>query len=90
MRIRIQGKAWNLRFAKSKELKRDYGHCDSPKRKSKEIVIRDNLDPKVELDTTIHELLHAADWSKSEEWVDSTANEIATILWRLNWRKVDQ
>jgi hypothetical protein len=71
------------RFAKS-----DSGLTESPKLKGKRIFIREHLPMKKELDTTLHECLHAADWSKDEEWVEDTAHDITRILWRLGWRKV--
>jgi len=87
MFIKIVGRRWGFRFAKLRKCK---GYCDSPKKKNKEIVVRSNLPQKEELDVTIHELLHAADWWKDEEWVEQVGTDIANILWRLGWRKTEQ
>ena len=65
----------------------DNGSCDPPSLKGKRIVIRRSLRGEQELQVTIHELLHAADYTKTEEWVDESAHDIARVLWRLGWRK---
>ena len=88
MRIKIGGKYWKLIFSK---LRGDYlGKCDAPDTNDKKIRISKNLEEVEELDVLIHELLHAADWYKDEEWVERTASEIAKVLWKLGWRKSDQ
>lgn len=68
----------------------DCGLTESPKLKGKRIFIRENLPPQRELDTIIHECLHAADWWKDEEWIEDVAHDIARVLWRLGWRKVEK
>ena len=90
--VNVAGKRWGFRFvpAPDKDDKECRGYCESPDKKNKEIVIKENLPPKEELDTILHELLHAADWSKDEEWVEQNMSEIAKILWRLGWRKPEQ
>ena len=90
--VNVVGKRWGFRFvpAPDKDDKECRGYCESPDKKNKEIVIKEDLPPKEELDTTLHELLHAADWSKDEEWVDQVGTDIAKILWRLGWRKREQ
>lgn len=67
--------------------KTDSGLTEAPSLKGKRIFLREQLPMKKELDTTIHECLHAADWSKDEEWVEDAAHDIARILWRLGWRR---
>ena len=85
MRIKVGGKYWKLIF---KKLRGDYlGKCDSPDTTDKKIRISKELEGVEELDVTIHELLHAADWYKDEEWVAQTATELSCILWKLGWRK---
>lgn len=46
-------------------------------------------DTLAELDTIIHEVLHAAT-ELDEDAVTSTADSIARILWRLDWRKSER
>ena len=90
--VNVVGKRWGFRFvpAPDKDDKECRGYCESPDKKNKEIVIKENLPPKEELDTILHELLHAADWSKDEEWVEQVGTDIAKILWRLGWRKPER
>jgi hypothetical protein len=51
------------------------------------IDISPDLKNRVELEVHIHELLHCADWSKDEHWVQTTAADIARILWELGYRR---
>ena len=44
-------------------------------------------DGQHDLDTCIHEALHACT-EMDEKSVTETATDIARLLWRLNWRKV--
>tara|TARA_R110002020_G_scaffold93177_6_gene224942 strand:+ start:833 stop:1120 length:288 start_codon:yes stop_codon:yes gene_type:complete len=90
--VNVAGKRWGFRFVSmpDKNDKTCKGYCESPDKKNKEIVIKEDMPPKEELDTTLHELLHAADWSKDEEWVEQVGTDIAKILWRLGWRKPEQ
>ena len=39
------------------------------------------------LDTTIHEVIHAQHPDMPEEDVERRATELATVLWKLGWRK---
>lgn len=58
-------------------------------KKKAHFVLRVNplLDEKKHLDTTIHELLHAADWKADEEYVYDVAREIARVLHALGYRR---
>ena len=71
-----------------KETAEAMGCCDAPNSPDKQIVI-----PKgtrlIDLDTSIHEALHACLWDLDEEAVEETAEDIARFLWRLGYRKVD-
>lgn len=64
------------------------GQCDPPTNTKKQIKLAPRLkkDPKRLLEVVIHECLHAADWSKAEEWVDPTAEDIARVLWKMGYR----
>ena len=85
MRIKIGNKYWKLIFVELDE--KTGGECDSPDTNGKEIRIATDIQNQEELEIIIHELLHAADWSKDEEWVEVIADDIARILWRLGWNK---
>ena len=47
------------------------------------------LDTQNGLITLIHESLHASNWAKSEAIVDRTSKDIGRLLWRLNYRIVE-
>ena len=85
MRIKVGNKYWNLVFIELDE--NTGGECDSPDTKGKEIRISTDLQREEELEIIIHELLHASDWSKDEEWVEEIAQDISNVLMRLGWKK---
>ena len=85
MRIKVGNKYWNLVFIELDE--NTGGECDSPDTKGKEIRISTDLQREEELEVVIHELLHASDWSKDEEWVEEIAQDISNVLMRLGWKK---
>ena len=85
MRIKVGNKYWNLVFIELDE--NTGGECDSPDTKGKEIRISTDLQREEELEIVIHELLHASDWSKDEEWVEEIAQDICNVLMRLGWKK---
>jgi hypothetical protein len=83
MRIRILGKVWNVRFAPAAELGRDFGTCDPPSVRRKEITVRDDLRGRELVDTIIHESLHAGGWHQLDEaFVDRLATDVSRLLWR--------
>lgn len=88
MRIKICGKIWQLRFVPTLGDGKA-GDCDPPEAKSKTIRVLSRLRGERQLDILIHEMLHAADWHRSEEWVEETASDIARSLYRLGYRKGD-
>jgi len=65
------------------------GYCKKPNmpKHRRIIAINKQLKGKKELDTNIHEMLHACGWSLDEEWVRDTATDIANALWELGYRK---
>lgn len=65
------------------------GHCDAPHIKHREMWIPINGESKEDLDTILHESLHATLWILSEESVCEIAGDISNLLWRLGWRKID-
>jgi hypothetical protein len=82
MRCRLRGKYYRLKFAK---LERPLlGLCDWDKRT---ITICDQLDGELELDTIVHELLHACQPDLAEDTVEQTATDVARVLFRLGYRR---
>jgi hypothetical protein len=62
------------------------GECQAPFIKNREMCIPTLGHKVTELDTIIHESLHACCWDLDEEAVHESARDIARILWRLGWR----
>jgi len=87
MFVTIRGKRWNLRFVPN--LGTDNGRCDSPDTPNKTIRIQQGLGSFDELETIIHEMLHAGQWDMSEEHTAGLAHDLASAMWRLGWRKAD-
>lgn len=88
MHITILGKRWELKHVDARTMPTALGACEAPGSPHKEIRIRKNLHGKEHLDVCIHEMLHAADWSKDEnDWIAPVASDIASALWRLGYRR---
>lgn len=87
MRVKILGKFWKLMFG---GLRRpQLGHCDSPKAVGKRILINHTLKGQEELDTIIHEVFHAGFWHVDETVVEEFGTDLARILWKLGYRRVE-
>lgn len=85
MRVKIAGKYYDLEYA---DLGGDFGLCDPPTDEAKRIRIKHNHKSDLEeLDSTIHECMHAAQWWLDEEYVRRFSEDFAAVLWRLGWRK---
>jgi len=85
IRVHIMGKIWW--FRRLPQLKTLYGWCDKPETKNKQIAVWSRLCGLKELDTIIHECLHAGFNDLKEDSVDEFASDLARILWRLGYRK---
>lgn len=86
MKVKVRHKTWDLSF--SPRVKEN-GLCDSPTVKGKRILVSSTLKGEKQLETIIHELLHAGLWSLDEECVDDMGLDIARVLWRLGYRRDD-
>jgi len=53
------------------------------------VSVRPGLPPRKRLEVIIHEILHAADWTKDEEWVEETGIGIAFALFAIGYRADD-
>ena len=51
------------------------------------MLIAVDPDTKDELETCIHESLHAENWAATEKVVERVSREIADFLWRLGYRR---
>ena len=88
MRIKIAGRTWSLDFVKASEMqsRHNWGECDLPTASKPLMTVRQSLQPKVILNVTVHELLHACRPELSEEAVTQTADVIAGVLYKLGAR----
>ncbi len=83
--IVLRGK--RFAFKKSGNLKKLYGYCTSPLDTNRAIIIDKNLKGQQELDTIIHEMLHACFWDVGEDAIGEAASDIAKALWRMGFKK---
>ena len=73
-RVVISGQYWTIRFVSRLT---GYGDCDWEKRT---VRLRNGQTKEELLDTLIHEILHAGDPHKTEEWVEQTANSLTAAI----------
>lgn len=64
------------------------GNCDTDNKYW--IIVERDLSRRIGLETTIHEALHACNWSASEEKVGQTARDITRLLWNMGFRRQDK
>ena len=82
MRVEIRGKRWSLEVV-------DYlqdgscGSIDPQDTPQKRILIASNQTPLDQVDTVLHECLHAAFPDLDEECITESSTDIAKILHRL-------
>jgi len=81
-------KRWKV-LPVSRNRKKSKGDCEAPHMPNKQIRIPMTGDTRSDLDTIIHEGLHACLWDLDDEAVQFTAHDIARLLWRLGWRKTE-
>ncbi len=82
MHVTIGGKRWKLQFVSPKDSR---SVCDGAHVKNKEIRVARGLKGEERLEVLIHELLHACDWNRAEEHVETVAKDIARVLTRLGY-----
>ena len=85
MRVEIRGKRWSLEAV---EYLQDgsCGSIDPPDAPQKRILIALNQTSIDQLDTVLHECLHAAFPDLDEEPITKTSTDIAKILYKLGCR----
>ena len=79
MRAVIRKETWSIVSGVQED---EFGFCDREGERGKPMVIgiKDGLSELDELDTTIHEALHAAYPDLSEEAIDEAATDLARLL----------
>lgn len=63
------------------------GFCHGPNVQGKQIVLDPRVRGKDELRVLIDESLHATCWDLDNESVAEISRDIASLLWRLNYRR---
>ncbi len=63
------------------------GITDTYKLDDRHLTIMAEPHSKAELETFIHEALHAENWAATEQVVTRVGREIGNFLWRLNYRR---
>lgn len=88
--VKILGKLWKFRRVKNLfKRKGAWGWIDPPSVVNKTLEIDDSLEGEEELVVIIHEMLHASDWTKDEEWIHETAADLGRMLTRLGYKKCE-
>jgi len=87
MRVRILGRYWRIEWCDRCEIGDDLGACEKPEYSDRTIYFANKQPPRTLLETAIHEALHAAKWDLPHKWVETTAADIARLLWRLGYRR---
>jgi hypothetical protein len=80
-------KRWKLIDTGSEGAKQGGGLCEAPHNPHREMLLPMSGETLHDLDTCIHEGLHACLWDLDEEAVHETATDIARLLWRLGYRR---
>lgn len=90
---KFRGKRWRIAEAVSGDtlpMGSMKGYCEGPpSAPDREMMIPVSGESREDLETIIHESLHACMWDQSEDAVDETSIDIARLLWRLKWRKTE-
>lgn len=85
MRVKMRGRVWDFRRT-AKRPRGAHGIADKSTRPPS-IKVHAALRDETELETIIHEALHACLWDLDEEPIEETAESIASLLWKLGYRK---
>lgn len=87
----FRGKRWRIAEAISGDelpMGSMKGYCEGPpSAPDREMLIPVGGVSREDLETIIHEALHACLWDINEDAVDQSAVDLARFLWRLGWRK---
>jgi hypothetical protein len=87
MQVTVRRKYWDLRFEELDEVR---GLCDPPDSIGKTIRIDSRLAGEEQLEVICHEVGHASFWMIDEESIEEFGRDIAKILWRLGYRRIDK
>jgi hypothetical protein len=85
----INGVRWPWRYTRLRGKAQGWTFMPDPKNPSvkRKILIDDRLSGRARLNTEIHEYLHAANPTQSEEHVSQQGDDLTRILWALGYRR---
>lgn len=88
MFITIGGKRYEVAWHR---MRNDYGRCDPPTRKNKQITFHPAIksDDQLYMRIVIHEIAHAAGWPIDEECVNELSTVAADTLYKLGFRRTE-
>lgn len=88
IRCRLGGHFYRFRYT-SRPIVHEGHECDGICYDDRRLILvtPNPAKPKEELETVIHELLHAVDPTRRDWWVTKAAYDIAQVLNRLGYRK---
>lgn len=84
----VNGVRWLWRYTKLKGQAQGWTFMPDPKNLTvkKKVLIDERLTGRQRLNTEIHEFLHAANPTQSEEHVSQQGDDLTRILWALGYR----
>ena len=84
----IAGKKWPWRYTRLRGGAAGWTFMRDPKNQTltEKVLIDSRLKGRARLETEIHEFLHAANPTQSEEHVTQQGKDLARILWCLGYR----
>lgn len=84
----INGVRWPWRYTRLRGKAQGWTFMPDPKnlKVKRKILIDDRLAGRQRLNTEIHEYLHAANPTQSEEHVSQQGDDLTRILWTLGYR----
>ncbi len=86
--FKIGGVRWLWRYASLKGSAIGWTYMPDPKNLNviKKVLIDERLTGRARMNTEIHEFLHAANPTQSEEHVTQQGDDLTRILWALGYR----
>jgi hypothetical protein len=84
--VTIRNRRWTLGRCRGRG---ERGGCEGPHVPGRILDIPIHGRRLEDLNTIIHEALHAALWDLDEDSVKETADGVAWLLWRCGWRKIN-
>lgn len=87
--FRICGQRWLLRFTRLRGQAAGWAYLPDAKRPEmqRKILVDSTLTGRARAETIVHEVLHVAFPTASEEHITESARDLARVLWALGYRE---